>query len=112
MHWKRQTAALAGSHNEQPADASWELVEGDEIVPGRHAVRLLGGGRRYEAYLAWDDGLLALVVAKLLRPDQAQEPVALAALAAEAEMLEGLQHPAIMRSFGAVLRGSASSSRA
>ena len=106
MHWKRQTAALAESHNEQPADASWELVEGDEIVPGRHAVRLLGGGRRYEAYLAWDDGLLALVVAKLLRPDQAQEPAALAALAAEAEMLEGLQHPAIMRSFGAVLQGA------
>ena len=30
----------------------WNLNEGDEIAPGLHAVRLLGGGRRYEAYLA------------------------------------------------------------
>ena len=50
--------------------ASWRLAESDEIVPGRGALELLGGGRRYEAYLAWDEHLHALVVAKLLRPDQ------------------------------------------
>ena len=58
------------------ADA-WGLAEGDEIVPGRRAVRLLGGGRRYEAYLAWDDDLYALVVVKVLRPglvDDARHP--------------------------------------
>ena len=44
---------------------SWQLAEGDEIVPGRIALALLGGGRRYEAYLAWDEHLHALVVAKL-----------------------------------------------
>ena len=76
------------------------------IVPRRHAVRLLGGGRRYEAYLAWDDELLALVVAKILRPDQVDDPAALAALAAEARMVESLGHPAIVRSFGAVLEGA------
>jgi len=34
--------------------ASWGLREGEEIAPGRHAVRLLGGGDRHEAYLAFD----------------------------------------------------------
>ncbi len=48
--------------------SSWGFHEGDEIVAGRHATRLLGGGRRYEAYLAWDDELHALVVAKIVRP--------------------------------------------
>jgi serine/threonine protein kinase len=106
MHWKRQSAAHAQPHDEAPPDASWDFVEGDEIVPGRHAVRLLGGGRRFEAYLAWDDQLLALVVVKILRPDQVDDPAALAALATEAQMLERLRHPAIMRSFGAVLEGA------
>ena len=47
---------------------SWGLREGDEIVPGRVATRLLGGGKRYEAYLAWDDAMHTLVVVKLVRP--------------------------------------------
>jgi serine/threonine protein kinase len=106
MHWKRRSAAHAQSHDEAPPDASWDFVEGDEIVAGRHAVRLLGGGRRFEAYLAWDDQLLALVVVKILRPDQMDDPAALAALATEADMLERLRHPAIMRSFDAVLEGA------
>ena len=67
---------------------------------------LLGGGRRFEAYLAWDDQLLALVVVKILRPDQVDEPAALAAIAAEARMLERLRHPVIMRSFDAVVDGA------
>ena len=38
---------------------SWEFAEGDEIVPGRHAVRLLGGGHRRGGYdlLILDVGL-------------------------------------------------------
>ena len=75
-------------------------------MPGRHAVRLLGGGQRFEAYLGWDDRLLALVVVKILRPDQVDDPAALAAIAVEAAMLERLRHPAIMRSFGAVVDGA------
>jgi serine/threonine protein kinase len=106
MNWKRTIAAVAEPHSDAPADASWVFIEGDEIVPGRHAVRLLGGGRRYEACLAWDDQLLALVVVKILRPDQVDDPAALAALAAEADMLERLRHPAIMRSFSALLEGA------
>ena len=83
--------------------ASWGLREGDQIAPGRHAVRLLGGGVRFEAYLAWDDRLLSLMVAKVVRPDQVEDPVALAALAAEADVLEHLRHPVIVRSFDAVV---------
>ncbi len=84
---------------------SWRLEEGDEIVPGRHAVELLGGGRRYEAYLAWDDAMHALVVAKLLRPDLVEDGRALAGLAREAAALEALAHPSLVRGFGAVLGG-------
>ena len=79
----------------------WAFQEGDEIGPGRHAVRLLGGGHRYEAWLAWDERLRALVVAKLLRPGQAGDPGARRVLAAEADLLSRLAHPLLVRSFGA-----------
>ena len=85
--------------------ASWRLAEGDAIVPGRVALRLLGGGRRHEAYLAYDERLHALVVAKVLRPAAAAEPDDRAALAAEAALLDALAHPLLLRSFGAVLDG-------
>jgi eukaryotic-like serine/threonine-protein kinase len=85
--------------------ASWAFAEGDEIVPGRQAVRLLGGGRRYEAWLGWDGRLRALVVAKLLRPDQADDPAARRTLAREAAMLTRLAHPLLVRSFGADAEG-------
>jgi len=85
--------------------ASWGFAEGDEIARGLHAVRLLGGGNVYEAYLAWADDLLALVVAKILRPDRVDRPAALAAIAAEASLLETLSHPVLVRSFGATVHG-------
>lgn len=31
---------------------AWGFEAGDEIAPGLHALSLLGGGERYEAYLA------------------------------------------------------------
>jgi eukaryotic-like serine/threonine-protein kinase len=80
---------------------SWAFAEGDEIVPGRQAVSLLGGGHRYEAWLAWDERLRALVVAKLIRPDQADDPAARRTLAREAAMVTRLAHPLLVRSFGA-----------
>jgi serine/threonine protein kinase len=89
------------------ADAnSWKFEEGDEIVPGRYAVRLLGGGRRYEAYVAWDDALLALVVVKALRPREVNSPAARTALEREARALAALDHPALVRSFGSLLDGA------
>ena len=85
--------------------ASWRLAEGDEIAPGRWAVEPIGGGRRYETYLAWDDDLHTLVVAKLLRPDQVADPAALGVLEAEAAALGALAHPHLVRGFGAVTSG-------
>jgi eukaryotic-like serine/threonine-protein kinase len=84
---------------------SWGFLEGEEIVPGRWALKSLGGGRRYEAYLAWDDHLNSLVVAKLLRPDRTNSESSLRALAVEAFLLERLAHPVVVRSFMSVLEG-------
>jgi eukaryotic-like serine/threonine-protein kinase len=85
---------------------SWRFAEGDEIAPGRHAVRLLGGGHRYEAYLAWDDELLTLVVVKILRPHLVDDRRARAGLDTEARVLTSLEHPVLVRSFGHSLDGA------
>jgi eukaryotic-like serine/threonine-protein kinase len=87
-----------------PADR-WRLAEGDELVPGRLAVKLLGGGERYETYLAWDEHLLSLVVVKVVRPSLVDDEHSLRGLAAEAALLERLRHPVLVRGFGAVLEG-------
>lgn len=84
---------------------SWDFAEGDEIMPGRYAIHLLGGGTRAEAWVAWDARLHTLVVAKVLRPDHVDNETSLAALAREARVLRDLQHPAIVRMFDAVLDG-------
>jgi eukaryotic-like serine/threonine-protein kinase len=95
---------------ERPAAASpsaeqWGFEEGDEIAPRLLAVRLLGGGERYETYLAWDEHLLSLVVVKVVRPHLADDERALRGLAAEVALVERLRHPVIVRGFGAVLDG-------
>lgn len=82
--------------------SSWEFQEGDEIVPGRYALQLLGGGHRYEAYLAWDDEMQYIVVAKMLRPDLVESRSALRGLRAEAAILDRLAHPVLLRSFDVV----------
>jgi eukaryotic-like serine/threonine-protein kinase len=84
---------------------TWGFDEGDEIAPGRTVLRRLGGGRRYDVYLVWDDHRLAVLVAKVLRPDQVSEPGALRDLRAEAGMLNRLTHPVLVRGFDAVADG-------
>jgi serine/threonine protein kinase len=74
---------------------TWELLEGDEIVPGLTALQLLGGGTRYEAFLAFDERLHHATVAKVLRPDRIDDEGALRGVRAEAEVLASLNHPAI-----------------
>jgi serine/threonine protein kinase len=85
--------------------ASWELAEGDAIAPQRYALKALGGGNRYEVYLAWDERLYSLAVAKLLRPDQAEDEKALRELSEEADVLGALAHPVLVRGFDAVPDG-------
>lgn len=81
------------------------LREGDELAPGRTAVRHLGGGLRYEAWLAWDGHLRALVVAKVVRADRVGDDDAVEGLASETAHLRRLAHPMLLRSFDAVLDG-------
>ena len=82
--------------------ASWELSEGEEIAQGRSVLELLGGGNRYEAYLVWDEHLLSPMVAKVIRPDQVENQAALRGLRREAEALDSLAHPVILRGYDAV----------
>jgi eukaryotic-like serine/threonine-protein kinase len=83
----------------------WHFVQGDEIIPGRVALNRLGGGHRYEAYLAWDEVLFSAVVVKIIRPDQVNDSSALRGLDREVRTLERLCHPVLVRTFGAVLGG-------
>jgi serine/threonine protein kinase len=102
-------AAAAGV--EPPAAAvrrekpSWELEPGTEIAPGRTVLKPIGGGSAYEVFLVWDERLLAVMVAKVLRPDHAEDPGALRDLEREAEALRRLAHPVLVRGFDLVLGG-------
>lgn len=89
----------------EPDPTRWGFGEGDEIAPGRYALHRLGGGSDYEAYLAWDEALFALVVAKCLRPHLVSDRHALAALEREGRYLLELRHPVVVRGFDAVSVG-------
>ena len=88
-----------------PPKDGWGLAPGEEIAPGLVAQKLLGGGRRYEAYLAYDESLLSTVVVKVLRPSKVDERSALAGLAEEYDTLRRCNHPSICRGFSAVVDG-------
>jgi eukaryotic-like serine/threonine-protein kinase len=90
---------------EERSRPTWGLVEGDAIAPGRTVLRSLGGGRRYEVFLVWDDHRLAVLVAKLLRPELASDPAALRELAEEGDALSRLAHPVLVRGFDVVEGG-------
>lgn len=83
----------------------WGFEQGDVIVPRRLALAPLGGGERFDTWLAWDEAMFAVVVAKILRPACVDDPHALRELAGEAELALTLQHPVIVRGFDAVLDG-------
>ena len=86
--------------------ASWELEAGAPIAEGRTVLKDLGGGKRFEVFLVWDERMHAICVAKLLRPDQAEDEKALEDLREEAELLDRIAHPVIVRGFDAVLDGT------
>ena len=91
----------------QPLSGTWGLAEGDPIAPGLAAVADLGGGNLYEVWLAFDERLHTLVVAKMLRPSHLGVESSRQAMAREVEMLQRLQHPSIVRMFGHDLEGPA-----
>lgn len=57
-----------------PSRSSWRLAEGEPIAPSLLTLGRLGGGHAYEAYRAWSEHLYAHVVAKVVRPDQVEDP--------------------------------------
>lgn len=76
---------------------TWDLTEGDPITPELTAVRLLGGGSAYEAYLAFDTTTYGPVVVKVLRPSQVEDPSAQRGLRREIAALGAVNHPVVVR---------------
>lgn len=84
---------------------SWNLAEGDAITPELTAVRLLGGGSAYEAYLAFDEITYAPVVVKVLRPDEVVNPSSQEGLRREVRALADINHPVVVRGLRHELEG-------
>jgi len=84
---------------ERQPKATWAFETGDEIVPGRTVQTLLGGGERYEAYVAWNERLMAPTVVKILRPGAAGDERARRSARREGQRLGRLQHPGLTRLF-------------
>jgi len=83
----------------------WGFAEGDPIGPERTVLSRLGGGSDFDVYLVWDERRFAIMVAKLLRPHLVDDEVALRHLRREAQALERLAHPVLVRAFDAVFDG-------
>ena len=91
---------------------SWDFAEGDPITPELTAVRLLGGGSAYEAYLAFDEITYAPVVVKVVRPGQVDDEPSLRGLRREVEALATVNHPVVVRGLRHELDGGAAARRA
>ncbi|WGY04036.1 serine/threonine-protein kinase [Nocardioides sp. QY071] len=77
--------------------SSWELAEGDAITPELTALRSLGGGSAYEAYLAFDEITYGPVVVKVVRPAEVDDTHTLEGLVREATALDVAHHPVTAR---------------
>lgn len=86
---------------------TWGFTEGDAITEELTAMRLLGGGENFEAYLAFDDVTYGPVVAKVVRPGLMESESVLRGLRREIASLELVNHPAVVRG----LRGAADDER-
>lgn len=78
---------------------TWSFTTGDEIVPGRLVQSLLGGGERYEAYVVWNERLMAPTLVKILRPSVVGDERARRSMRREGALLGRLQHPGLTRLF-------------
>jgi eukaryotic-like serine/threonine-protein kinase len=87
------------------SDESWGFENGDPITPDLTAIRLLGGGSSYEAYVAFDDVTYAPTVVKVLRPHRVDDESSLRGLRREVDTLSMVNHPVVARGLRAVLDG-------
>ena len=81
------------------AKTTWAFATGDEIVPGRLVQSLLGGGERYEAYVVWNERLMAPTLVKILRPSAVSDERSRRSMSREGALLGRLQHPGLTRLF-------------
>ena len=88
----------------RPED-TWGLRAGDPITEELTAIKRLGGGAAYEAFLAFDDVTYAPVVVKVVRPAQVADEATLRGLRREVEMLDRVNHPAVVRGLRSQLDG-------
>lgn len=77
--------------------SSWGFAEGDAISPELTAMRLLGGGSAYEAYLAFDDITYGPVVVKVVRPAEVDDDDTVRSMVREATALDVAHHPVVVR---------------
>jgi serine/threonine protein kinase len=84
---------------------SWDMETGDPITPELTAMRLLGGGAAYEAYLAFDEITYGPVVVKVVRPAQVTDEGTLRGLRREVATLDRVNHPAVVRGLRAEVDG-------
>jgi serine/threonine protein kinase len=96
----RGDEALAGPV-EAAAGPTWDLPPGHPLGPDRKVLRQLAIGRKTEVYLAWDERRRSTVVAKLLRPHRLDAK--LEKLRREADLLQRLNHPVLVRGLDAAL---------
>lgn len=80
-----------------PDGRTWGLEPGVAIAPDLTAMRLLGGGSSYEAWLAFDELTYAPVVVKVLRPDQLDVDSSRRGLEREVQALADVNHPGVVR---------------
>ncbi len=86
-------------------ESSWGFEQGDEITRDLIAVKRLGGGSAYEAYLAFDEITYGPVVVKVVRPDQVDDATSLRGLRREVEALATVNHPVVVRGLRHELAG-------
>ena len=85
--------------------ASWGFEEGDEIAPGRSVLKRARRRQPLRGLLVWDDRLFAIMVAKVIRPDQVATRAPCASWSRRPRRCERLAHPVLVRGFDAVLEG-------
>lgn len=84
---------------DQPAGSARPSAVEPPEVAGFRPLALLGHGRRFDTWDAWDEARDARCVLKLVRPDRVDEPEVVAALEREATVATTLGHPHLVRGY-------------